>query len=120
MQLHPETFTIFAAFHKLKVQKHERGIMIMPNYSNNSYGFGNRSANNRRMDNRNCGCPVNRRESAERYCGRSVMPQDVSLAMAYVPWQMWRNIYDTDKAFCRGTIFEELDMPFYGKGGCNR
>ena len=40
------------------------------------------------------------------------------LAMAYVPWQEWRNLYSAEKGFCRGTIFEELDKPFLGKGGC--
>ena len=45
---------------------------------------------------------------------------DMSLAMAYVPWQEWRNIYKAEKAFQRGTIFEELDKPFRGMGGvCN-
>ncbi len=39
------------------------------------------------------------------------------IAMAYVPWQIWRKIYDDEKAFCRGTIFEELDKPFRGMGG---
>ncbi len=42
------------------------------------------------------------------------------LAMAYVPWQEWQNIYDMDKAFCRGTIFCDLDKPFLGNGGCCR
>ena len=41
------------------------------------------------------------------------------LAMAYVPWQSWRHIYEAGKGFHRGTIFEELDLPFKGKGGCN-
>ena len=41
------------------------------------------------------------------------------LAMAYVPWQKWENIYCPDKGFSRGTIFSDLDKPFYGKGGCN-
>lgn len=40
------------------------------------------------------------------------------VAMAYVPWQEWKNIYPAEKALCRGTIFEELDKPFSGKGGC--
>lgn len=40
------------------------------------------------------------------------------IAMAYVPWQEWKNIYAAEKALCRGTIFEELDKPFSGKGGC--
>lgn len=45
---------------------------------------------------------------------------DMSLAMAYVPWQTWRDIYDTEKGFHRGTIFQELDLPFMGKGGSRR
>ena len=45
---------------------------------------------------------------------------DMSLAMAYVPWQVWRDIYDAEKGFCKGTIFQELDKPFLGKGGVRR
>ncbi len=40
-----------------------------------------------------------------------------SLAMAYVPMQQFRNLYDQDDAFQVGTIFKELDLPFYGLGG---
>ena len=36
------------------------------------------------------------------------------IAMAYVPWQKWRDIYEKDKGIIRGTIFEELDKPFKG------
>ena len=43
---------------------------------------------------------------------------DMVLAMAYVPWQEWKNLYSAEKAFCKGTIFEDLDKPFSGKGGC--
>lgn len=39
----------------------------------------------------------------------------MSIAMAYVPWQSWRHIYEAGKGFRRGTIFEELDLPFKGK-----
>ncbi|MBU3841299.1 MAG: spore coat associated protein CotJA [Candidatus Ruminococcus intestinipullorum] len=42
------------------------------------------------------------------------------LAMAYVPWQNWQDIYEVHKGIHRGTIFEELDKPFFGRGGCNR
>ena len=38
------------------------------------------------------------------------------LAMAYVPWQRWRDIYEPSKALSRGTIFAELDLPFLGGG----
>lgn len=40
------------------------------------------------------------------------------LAMAYVPWQEWRNIYSAEKGLCIGTIFEDLNKPFSGTGGC--
>lgn len=43
-----------------------------------------------------------------------------SLAMAYVPWQIWRDLYDTEKGFQCGTIFKELNLPFTGKGGVKR
>ena len=51
-------------------------------------------------------------------CPNSVQLQVVG--MAYVPWQIWQRIYEAEKGFCRGTIFEELDKPFHGMGGCNR
>ena len=40
------------------------------------------------------------------------------LAMVYSTIQKWRNIYDIETALVRGTIFEELDLPFLGKEGC--
>lgn len=40
--------------------------------------------------------------------------EEMSLAMAYVPWQEWRCIYDGNKGLEAGTIFQELDMPFLG------
>lgn len=39
------------------------------------------------------------------------------VAMAYVPWQTWQNIYDARKGFQCGTIFQDLNKPFRGKGG---
>lgn len=45
---------------------------------------------------------------------------DMPLAMAYVQWQEWCDIYEIDKGFHRGTIFAQLDKPFWGRGGCNR
>lgn len=44
------------------------------------------------------------------------------LAMVYSPYQEWQNIYSGEKALETGTLFAELDKPFYGykctKGGC--
>lgn len=34
------------------------------------------------------------------------------LAIAYVPWQKWQKIYDPQVGLHRGTIFEELDLPY--------
>ena len=41
------------------------------------------------------------------------------LAMVYSPFQMWQKTYPTEKAFVRGTLFEELDLPFES-GKCRR
>ena len=38
--------------------------------------------------------------------------QTMPLAMAYVPWQQWKNIYEGGKGLEHGTIFEELIFPF--------
>lgn len=44
--------------------------------------------------------------------------ENMPLAMAYVPWQNWDNIYDLDKGFRVGTIFPCLDKPFMGRCAC--
>ena len=44
--------------------------------------------------------------------------KDMAVAMAYVPWQNWKSLYKPEKGLQRGTIFEELDKPFRGIGGC--
>ena len=67
-----------------------------------------------------CGCTV---ESMYRevkkngvYCEED-MPGK-ALAMAYVPWQAWRKLYEVCEGFSTGTIFKELDLEFYGRR-CN-
>ncbi len=43
------------------------------------------------------------------------------VAMAYVPWQEFKNMYEPDRALQAGTIFPELDLPFWaGRGNCRR
>ena len=37
------------------------------------------------------------------------------LAMTYVPWQKWQNIYKPENALCASTIFQELDLAFLGR-----
>lgn len=42
-------------------------------------------------------------------------PCDPALAIAYVRWQEFGDVYEPEKALNRGTIFPELDKPFYGR-----
>ncbi len=48
---------------------------------------------------------------------------DYSLAMVYSPVQQWQNLHCLEEGFKAGTIFKELDKPFYGPkcmgGKCN-
>lgn len=47
-----------------------------------------------------------------------------SLAMAYVEYQKWDNIYEAANGFSRGTIFRDLDKPWtvspFAAGYCKR
>ncbi len=45
----------------------------------------------------------------------NVMLSSLSLAMAYVPMQVWEKPYDADVALHRGTLFHALDKPFIGE-----
>jgi len=46
--------------------------------------------------------------------------QTMPLAMAYVPWQQWQNVYEGCKGLEQGSIFEELILPFrYASRVCN-
>lgn len=53
-------------------------------------------------------------------CSRQDPLHALPIAMAYVPWQTWRQIYEAETGFLKGTIFQELDKPFFGKGGCRK
>lgn len=103
--------------------------MKLAGYQNNMrYG---RPGNMYQQRNMGCGCERRMPERQENSCqneqrtperreNECCNEQRTPLAMAYVPWQKWRGIYDVCEGFQRGTIFRELDMPFEGRGGCNR
>ncbi len=85
-----------------------------------------RTDNIQRDNNRCCTSVPGAREAAERKekrtskgcgCRREEPLYGMPIAMAYVPWQTWRDIYDTCEGFQTGTIFKELDKPFLGRGG---
>lgn len=63
----------------------------------------------------NCsGCP----QTPQPCMGMDDPLAGMPIAMAYVPWQCFTDTYEPDKALQYGTIFPELNKPFYGKGGC--
>ena len=67
-----------------------------------------------------CGCTVEsmyREVKKNGVCCEEDMPGK-ALAMAYVPWQSWRKLYEVCEGFSTGTIFKELDLEFYGRR-CN-
>ena len=41
------------------------------------------------------------------------MEKSMHLAIASVPVQTWKDMYEEDQAFSKGTVFPELDMPFF-------
>ena len=43
------------------------------------------------------------------------MEGELSLALAYVPKQYWRELYGHDAALMHGTMFRELHLPFLGE-----
>lgn len=72
----------------------------------------------RKVDTR-CSCdePMYHREfKHHRHDGVDTM----TLAMMYVPWQHWDQIYCPEDGLSYGTIFPELNKPFYGKEACRR
>ena len=46
-------------------------------------------------------------------------PQNTPVAMAYIPFQQFGQLYPFEKGLMRGTIFPDLDKPFLG-GGAGR
>lgn len=57
-------------------------------------------------------------ECKEEKCGYEDI-DSFPLAMAYVPWQCWNEVFDAHRGLEEGTIFPELVKPFLGaKCGC--
>ena len=47
-------------------------------------------------------------------CSLKTFPKEISIAMAYVPFQQWSEVYTAEKGLCEGTLFPCLDLPFAG------
>ncbi len=53
-------------------------------------------------------------------CVDIIEKTDLPLAMAYIPMQKWRDLYEPEVALERGTVFAELDKPWIGEEAvCN-
>ncbi len=48
------------------------------------------------------------------YDGTSVFPKNVSVAMAYIPFQQDTTEFDVKTALKKGTLFVVLDKPYTG------
>lgn len=49
----------------------------------------------------------------------TVFPEKTPLAMAYVPYQLWGEVYDAENGMAQGTMFPELNQPFCAAEGGN-
>ncbi len=80
---------------------------------------------------KDCGCDRDRRaqewndgeyEVRNPSCDSCISDEHMKhfrLAMAYVPWQEWEKIHEDETALARGTLFEDLDLP-WGQSACDR
>lgn len=59
-----------------------------------------------------CGCMT----ASQRNVRRDTANTDCTypLTMVFINMQPLNDVYPLDKAFCRGTLFPELDKPFLG------
>ena len=44
--------------------------------------------------------------------GLSPLPADAAVTMAYVPFQINKEMFGDDEALCKGTLFKTLNKPF--------
>ena len=96
--------------------------------------YENRYANNQMMPRMQHGCDAGANARAMNNCdscgnARMVRQHDdcgnsmrdelrgMPIAMGYVPWQNFGCTYEPMEGFQAGTIFPELDKPFYGRKG---
>lgn len=98
------------------------------NYGRQEQGCGCMMAETERAS--DCGCKSNEGKREEDCgCKTEMMYREMkkggtsceedmpgkALAMAYVPWQSFRKLYEVCEGFSKGTIFKELNLDFYGR-----
>ena len=55
---------------------------------------------------------------SEPACNKETTLKNCPIAMAYVPWQSYGNLYPMQQALRIGTLFQELNLDFAGRR-CN-
>lgn len=67
-------------------------------------------------------CPEMRERMEYSKCegDASCLEMNYAPAMAYVPWQKFGELHEPEKALEVGTIFADLEKPFWGKRGMMR
>ena len=76
---------------------------------------------NRRMNNSRMPCGVQPQPYQRPAQARAIPVEtmlgmdDLALAIAYVPWQHWCEVYSPERALENGTLFPELNKPFCGR-----
>ena len=53
-------------------------------------------------------------EERKKKCSDKMPLRDFPVAMAYVPWQEWEDVYELCEGFEIGTICPSLNKPFVG------
>ncbi len=82
--------------------------------NNMAPGCNNRSQNQPQTRDFCCDRPHHR---PPENCNEAISHIDmhnIPLGIGYVPWQKWRDVYALCEGLSQGTIFKELDYPFYG------
>lgn len=98
-------------------------------YEGGAFHENYRSCKSRQSSNttQNCGCTqqrgyeqpkrcnFRRNGSSRPVCGsdNGHLHREAPIAMVYSPMQQWKELYDPTTALNVGTIFKELDLPFY-------
>ncbi|MBE6021638.1 MAG: spore coat associated protein CotJA [Cellulosilyticum sp.] len=82
----------------------------------NNRNCSRRPMNLRDMNDYNMKMELNEFVGMNQPCDTDI--ENMPIAMAYVPWQQWRMIYEPKEALKRGTIFKELDLPFEAAKEC--
>lgn len=61
-----------------------------------------------------CVCRAREKNDCHREDQMEKLGNRFPIAMAYVPWQQWGELYEPDCALKQGTIFKDLNLIFCG------